>query len=64
MKGICSGLGHQGYRTRRFHAVLCARRAGLDLEFLQRIGEWQRYIAVILHVVVVGPIQRVAQSRV
>src|SRR5439155_18968824 len=48
----------------RFHARLRARRAGLDLELLQRVRKGHGYVAVVMRIIVVGAVQGVGECRV
>jgi len=59
-----SGFCYQTYGPRRLHTVLNTRCAGLDFEFLERIGEWHRHIAIVVGIVVIGAIEREIHSGV
>ena len=59
-----------GSRTRdrvdgraRVHAVLRAERARLDLEFLQRVGERQRQVGVVVRIVVRRAVKQICHAR-
>ena len=64
MKLVRARFRHQAHRASGLHTTLRRRRAGLDLELLQRIRKGHGYVAVVVHVVVIGPVQRVIQSLV
>ena len=59
-----------GSRTRdrvdgraRVHAVLRAERARLDLEFLERVGERQRQVGVVVRIVVRRAVEQICHAR-
>ena len=54
----------QADRTGRFHTGLDARRAGLHLELLQRIGKRHGHVSVVVRIVVISTIQSVIQARI
>src|SRR4029077_1785289 len=64
MKFVRSRFCHHADRSRRFHALLSGRGAGLDLELLKRVRKWQRRIPVVGWIIVIGAIQNVSDSGV
>ena len=56
-------LGHGVHRRPRVHAVLRGEAGRRDAEFLQRIGERQRQVGVVLRVVVHGAVEQVGDAE-
>jgi hypothetical protein len=63
VKLIRAGLDHSVDRGPGVHAVLGGQSAGLHLEFLQRIGERQRQVEVVVRIIMHRPIEHVRGSE-
>ena len=57
VKLIRACLGYHVYRARRMHSGLRLQSAGLDLEFLQRVGERRGHFKIIRGIAVRRSIQ-------
>ena len=64
MKLVRSGFRHQADFTGGFSALLRPRGAGLDLEFLHRVGKRHRQVGTLERVVVVRPVEFIAQAGI
>ena len=62
MELICAGPGDRIHGSRRIGSVLRGQSAGLDFEFLQRIGEGNRQVQAIVRIVDVCAIQIVGDT--
>ena len=59
MNLIAAGLGDRVDCCRGVMSVARGDGAGLDLEFLHRVREWQGQIQIVVQIVVIGAIQQV-----
>ena len=61
-KAVGARLCHGVDRPRRVHPVLGGQPAGGHLELLQRIGEGEREVRVVIRIVVHGPVEGVRHA--
>ena len=56
-------LGDGVDRPARFETAVGAHTAGLDLEFLQGVGEWQRHLCTVVRIVMHRSIQGIPDAK-
>ena len=59
--GTCLGDGVDG--ATRFETAVGARTAGLNLEFLQGVGKWQRHLCAVVRIVMHRSIEGIADAK-
>ena len=63
MQLVGARFGHQAHRAAGFYAVLRVLRAGLYLEFLQRIRKRQRHVEAVVGVVVQRAVEQIGDAK-